>query len=236
MFNYLIVVIGVKDMDRKNLKRILEEYSKLYTPAVSDAIDELGLEPGFLDAGIRPVWAGARMVGFAGTMKMVLSDKPLERNIIGQMAKFIDQVPKYPIACVDMSGQMVAAGLGQSTSRILQGLGFRGGLVDGPVRDITQVTALQFPIFARGIICSSIRGRMVVDLESVNTPIRCSGRTIHPGDLVFGDINGVVIVQQEHIDAVLKKAKETISTDTWWFEQLEKGRNPADIEKEKPLP
>jgi 4-hydroxy-4-methyl-2-oxoglutarate aldolase len=236
MFNYLIVVIGGNDMDRKNLKRILEEYSKLYTPAVSDAIDELGLESGFLDAGIRPIWAGARMVGFAGTMKMVLSDQPLERNIIGQMTKFIDQVPKFPIACVDMSGQMVAAGLGQSTSRILQGLGFRGGLVDGPIRDIAQVTALQFPIFARGIICSSIRGRMVVDLESVNTRIQCGGRVIHPGDLVFGDINGVVIVGKDHIEEVLKKANETISTDTWWFQQLEKGRNPADIEKEKPLP
>ena len=135
-----------------------------------------------------------------------------------------------------MSDQMIAAGLGQSTSRILQGLGFRGGLVDGPIRDIAQVTALQFPIFARGIICASIRGRMVVDLESVNTQIQCGGRTIHPGDLVFGDINGVVIVEKGHIESVLEKAKEIISTDTWWFEQLEKGRNPADIEKEKPLP
>jgi len=223
-------------MDRKNLKRILEEYWKLYTPAVSDAVDELGLAPGFLDAQIRPMWIGARMAGFAGTMKMVLSDEPLDRDIIARMTKFIDRVPKFPIACIDMSGQMVAAGLGQSTSQILQRLGFRGGLVDGPIRDIAQVTALQFPIFARGIICSSIRGRMVVDLESVNTPIQCGGRTINPGDLVFGDINGVVIVQKEHIETVLKKAKEIISIDTWWFEQLEKGRNPADIEKEKPLP
>jgi len=223
-------------MSRKQMKTVLEEYSRLYTCAVSDAIDELGNEPGFLDAGMRSMWVGARMVGFAGTMKMVLSDEPLDRDIIARMSKFIDQVPKFPIACIDMSDQMIAAGLGQSTSRILQGLGFRGGLVDGPIRDIAQVTALQFPIFARGIICASIRGRMVVDLESVNTQIQCGGRTIHPGDLVFGDINGVVIVEKGHIESVLEKAKEIISTDTWWFEQLEKGRNPADIEKEKPLP
>jgi regulator of RNase E activity RraA len=223
-------------MSRKQMKTVLEEYSRLYTCAVSDAIDELGNEPGFLDVGMRPMWVGARMVGFAGTMKMMLSDEPLDRDIIARMSKFIDQVPKFPIACIDMSDQMIAAGLGQSTSRILQGLGFRGGLVDGPIRDIAQVTALQFPIFARGIICSSIRGRIVVDLESVNTPIQCGGRTIHPGDLVFGDINGVVIVEKGPIESVLEKAKEIISTDTWWFEQLEKGRNPADIEKEKPLP
>jgi len=218
------------------MKQVVNEYSNLYTCAVSDAIDELGLEPGFLDAGVRPVWSGARIVGFAGTMKMVLSDEPLDRDILAKMTKFIDQVPKFPIACIDMSGQMIAAGLGQSTSRILQGLGFRGGLVEGPVRDIAQVTALQFPIFARGIICSSIRGRMVVDLEAITKPIKCGGRSINSEDLIFGDINGVVVVRKENIEEVLEKAKEIISTDKWWFDQLEKGRNPADIEKEKPLP
>lgn len=218
------------------MESILNEYSKLYTCTISDAIDELGLEPSFLDAGIRPMWPGARMVGFAGTMKMIVSDDPFDRNIIAHMVKFIKQVPKFPIMCIDMSDQMIAAGLGQSTSRILQGLGFRGGLVDGPVRDMAQVIALKFPMFARGIICSSIRSRMVIDMDSVMTPITCGKRVINPGDLVFGDINGVVIVNSNDIESVLEKAKEMISTDKWWFEQLEKGRDPADIEKEKPLP
>jgi regulator of RNase E activity RraA len=223
-------------MDKKKMESLLNEYSKLYTPAVSDAIDELGLEPGFIDAGIRPIWNGARMVGFAGTIKMVPSDEPLDRNVIARMVKFIKLVPKFPIMCVDMSGEMIAAGLGQSTSKILQSLGFRGGLVDGPVRDIPQVTDLKFPIFARGIICSSIRSRMIIDMDSVMQPIKCGERTINPGDLVFGDINGVVIVDSAKIEVVLEKAKEIISTDKWWFEQLEKGRDPTDIEKEKELP
>jgi 4-hydroxy-4-methyl-2-oxoglutarate aldolase len=223
-------------MNNEKMESILNDYAKLYTCAVSDAIDELGLKPGFLDAGIRPMWTGARMVGFAGTMKMILSDEPLDRNVIAHMVKFIQKVPKFPIMCVDMSGQMSAAGLGQSTSRILQGLGFRGGLVDGPVRDMAQVIALKFPIFARGIICSSIRSRMIIDMDSVMKPIKCGERVINPGDLVFGDINGVVIVNQKDISLVLEKAKEMISTDKWWFNQLEKGRDPADIEKEKPLP
>ena len=223
-------------MDKKKFEFILNEYSRLYTPAVSDAIDELGLEPGFIDAGIRPIWSGARMVGLAGTMKMIPSDEPLDRNVIARMVKFIKLVPKFPIMCVDMSGEMIAAGLGQSTSRILKGLGFRGGLVDGPVRDIPQVTDLKFPIFARGIICSSIRSRMIIDMDSVMQPIKCGERSINPGDLIFGDINGVVIVDSANIKEVLAKAKEIISTDKWWFEQLEKGRDPTDIEKEKELP
>ena len=223
-------------MNDTKLDFILEEYSKLYTCAVSDANDELGFEPGFIDAGIRPMWPGVRILGYAGTMKMIPSEEPLDRNIIAKLVKYIRKTPKFPIMCVDMSKKMIAAGLGQSTSRLLKGLGFRGGLVDGPVRDMSQVIALNFPIFARGIICSSIRGRMIVDLDSVMKPVKCGESTINPGDLVFGDINGVVIVAQENIENVLQKAKEIISTDKWWFEQLEKGRQPADIEKERPLP
>ncbi len=218
------------------MESILNEYSRLYTCAVSDAIDELGFEPGFIDAGIRPMWPGARLLGFAGTMKMTPSDEPLDRNIIARLVKFLRKTPKFPIMCVDMSNLMIAAGLGQSTSRILMKLGFRGGLVDGPIRDLAQVIDLKFPIFARGTISSSIRGRMAIDLESVMKPIQCGERKIKTGDLIFGDINGVVIVKSENIETVLEKAKEMISTDKWWFEQLEKGRKPEDIEKEKPLP
>jgi len=75
-----------------------------------------------------------------------------------------------------------------------------------------------------------------VDLESVMKPFKCGKRIITHGDLIFGDINGIVIVKKNHIEIVLSKAQEIISTDKWWFEQLEKGRQPSDIEKERPLP
>lgn len=224
------------ELKRKELKRIVGAYSRLYTCAVSDAIDELGLPPGFLDAGLRPIWPGARMVGFAGMFQMVPSDAPLDRDVIAKLGTYLGDMPKFPVLCVGMSGKMIAGGLGQSTSRILQGFGFQGGLVDGPVRDVAQVTAIQFPLFARGIICSSIRGRMVVDFDSVNQPLTIGGREIEQGDLIFGDVNGVVVVKQAHVTAVLEKAQEMIATDKWWFEQLEQGREPSDIEKERPLP
>jgi 4-hydroxy-4-methyl-2-oxoglutarate aldolase len=223
-------------MSKKEMKAVVDEYSKLYTCAISDAIDELGLEPGFVDAKIRPIYPGARMVGYAGTLKFIPSDEKLDEDVMAKLGPFIRKLPKFPIVCIDMSNQMIAAGLGQSTGRILQQLGVRGALVDGPVRDIAQVIDLKFPMFARGIICSSVRGRMIIDFEAVMKPINCGGRIINVGDLVFGDINGVVVVKQEHITKVLEKAKEMISTDKWWFEQLEKGRDPADIEKERPLP
>jgi 4-hydroxy-4-methyl-2-oxoglutarate aldolase len=223
-------------VSKKSTAVIINEYSKLYTCAVSDAIDELGLEPGFLAPDVRPIWPGARMVGFASTMNWIVSTEELDRDIIAKLTKFIKQVPKFPIICVDMSGEMIAAGLGQSTSRILQKFGFQGGLVNGPVRDIPQVIDLKFPLFARGILCSSVRGRMILDMDSIMKPIECGGKIINPNDLIFGDVNGVVVVRADKVELVLEKAKEIISTDKWWFEQLEQGRDPSDIEKERPLP
>jgi regulator of RNase E activity RraA len=224
------------EFKRKELKKILDDYKNLYSCAVSDAIDELGLEPGFLPHDFRPVWPGARIVGFAGIIKMIPSEVPLDDDVIAKLGIYLSKMPKYPIFCVDMSGLMVAAGLGQSTSRILKGFGFKGGLVNGPVRDIAQVTAQKFPIFAKGIICSSIRGRMNIDFDTINHPMQIGERTIHPGDLIFGDINGVVVVRKDNLLEVLEKATELASTDKWWFKQLEEGRDPSDIEKERPLP
>ncbi|MBN2157494.1 MAG: RraA family protein [Candidatus Lokiarchaeota archaeon] len=224
------------ELKRKELKKIITDYNSLYSCAVSDAIDELGLEPGFLPHDFRPIWPGARIIGFAGIIKMIPSEEPLDDNVIAKLGTYFGQMPKFPIFCVDMDGKMLAAGLGQGTSRILRGFGFKGGLVNGPVRDIPQVTAQGFPIFARGIICSSIRGRMNIDFDAVNKPFNIGDRTIHPGDLIFGDINGVVVVHQENLLEVLEKAKEIASTDEWWYKQLENGRDPSDIEKERPLP
>jgi len=224
------------ELKRKELKNVITEYRSLYSCAVSDAIDELGFEPGFLPHDFRPVWPGARIIGFAGIVKMISSDVPLDEDVIAKLGIYLGQMPPYPIFCVDMGGIMIAAGLGQSTSRILNSFGFKGGLVNGPVRDIAQVTAQKFPIFSRGIICSSIRGRMNIDFDSINLPFQIGERTIHAGDLIFGDVNGVVVVQRENIFEVLTKAKQMASTDEWWYKQLEEGRDPSDIEKERPLP
>jgi len=144
------------------------------------------------------------------------------------------KVGKHRAVVMSMSGLNVAAGLGQVTSMMAQKIGCAGGVVDGPVRDLAQVNALKFPLFGRGCIPSSVRGRMT--LGGLMGPIKCGGMLVNPGDLVFGDICGVVVVPGDKIKEVLEEANKIISADVFWQEQLKKGRNPADIEKEVPLP
>lgn len=222
-------------MAEKDLE-ILDEYDKLYTPAVSDAIDALGLEPGFMSHEIRPIWQGARITGYAGTIEVVplaQGEEFDEQEIIKYMG-LLDNIEKGTVAVMSMGNTMMAAGWGQVTSTIAMSLGCRGAVIDGPARDIPRVADLQFPVFARGYIPSSTRGRF--KLNKLQEPMTCGGRLVKPDDLIFADINGVVVVPGDKIREVFEAAKEMVSADNWWLEQLKKGRKPVDIEKEKPLP
>ncbi len=215
---------------------LLGEYAKLYTPAISDAVDKLGLPSCFMDMGIKSMWHGARFVGYAGTVEFVPvpEGEQLDESQLVQGMEMIDAIQKGTAVVMTMHNVFTAAAWGQVTSMIAGSAGCVGTVVDGPVRDLARVSDIQYPLFARGTVPSSIRGRFKPG--KVNEPVMCGGILVEPEDLIMADISGVVVVKQNDIVNVLAAAKEIISADTWWEEQLAKGRKPADIEKEVPLP
>jgi regulator of RNase E activity RraA len=75
-----------------------------------------------------------------------------------------------------------------------------------------------------------------MSLGSLMEPISCGGVVVHPGDLVMGDINGVVVVPAAEIEDVLAEAKKIIQADAFWQKAIEQGRDPAEIERQVPLP
>jgi 4-hydroxy-4-methyl-2-oxoglutarate aldolase len=75
-----------------------------------------------------------------------------------------------------------------------------------------------------------------MDMESVGKPIVCGGITVNPGDLVFGDGDGVVVVPIDSVEEILSAAEEVVSTDDWWGKKLDDGEDPHDLHKERPIP
>jgi regulator of RNase E activity RraA len=218
-------------------KPLLEELMKLYVPAICDASDTLGIKPMLMDQDIQEVWPGAKAAGVAATLKF----EPLERGeafreeMVMDILKLADKIVPGHFIVIDSSNVMPAGLLGQVTSSMLIQKGVVGAVVDGAVRDIAQVVELKFPMWARARVATSIRGRMKI--TELQTVVKCGGHSVRPNDIIFGDQNGVVVVQPEHADEVVKKAKELAKADSWWFEQVKKGRkNFAELEKEVPLP
>jgi regulator of RNase E activity RraA len=138
------------------------------------------------------------------------------------------------IIVIDMSGATDCSAWGQVLTRIGKPLGVRGAIVDGTSRDIDDIDKMEFVVFARGRHPGTMRGRM--DMESVQEPIVCGGVTIHPGDLIFGDGDGIVVIPKRHIEEVLAHAEGVVDTDQWWAGKLDDGEDPHDLHKERPIP
>ena len=133
-----------------------------------------------------------------------------------------------------MAGATDCSAWGQILTKIGLAKGVRGAVVDGTSRDIYEIDKMNFTVFARGRHPGTMRGRL--DMESVQKPIVCGGVTVNPGDLIFGDGDGVVVIPTNRIEDVLKHAEEVGATDDWWSEKLEDGEDPHELHKEKPIP
>ncbi|MFW9957795.1 MAG: RraA family protein [Candidatus Odinarchaeota archaeon] len=215
---------------------IIKRTLRLYVAAVSDAADEIGLNQVCMDRGIIPLTNNQRMAGFARTGKLVRSpvNRPYDEAQLDTFMSLATKAQEGDVITIDMSGSTDCSAWGQVLTRIGKPLGVQGALIDGTSRDIDDINRMDFPVFARGRHPGTMRGRM--DMESVQEPIVCGGISVKPGDLIFGDSDGVVVIPADHIDEILVHAEHVVSTDNWWAEKLDEGRDPHELHQERPIP
>lgn len=216
--------------------KIIERTLKLYVAALSDAADEVGIGGVCMDRGIVPLSKNKRMAGFARTGKLVRSpsQRPYDEGQLDTLMSLATEAQVDDLVVIDSGGADDCSVWGQILTKIGISKGLRGAIVDGTSRDIADIDETEFAVFARGLHPGTMRGRL--DMESVGEPIVCGGVTVHPGDLVFGDADGVVVIPQDKIQDVLLHAEEVVNTDDWWAKKLDDGEDPHDLHKEKPIP
>lgn len=205
---------------------VLADFKRLSTSLICDAIDALKLRGGCMEMCVRPMWPGARFAGVAATSEFVPSTKSGKRDMQDLLA-LLGQLPAERAMVIGMSGLCLSAGLGYLTSRVARQLGCAGAVVDGPVRDVEAIKALGFPVFARGCVASSSRGRM--SLSTTQQPVTCGATLVFPGDVIVGDESGVAVVPREHIPEVLAEAKNQAGARLLWQEQLDNGLHPMEF-------
>jgi len=219
-----------------NRNAIIERTMKLYVAALSDAADEIGLGQVCMDRGIIPLTQNKRMAGFARTGKLTRSpaNRPYDEKQLDVFMSLGTEAVDGDLLVIDMAGATECSAWGQILTKIGIVKGVRGAVVDGTSRDIHDIDKVNFTVFARGRHPGTMRGRL--DMESVQSPITCGGVTVNPGDLIFGDGDGIVVIPADRIEEVLSHAEEVVATDDWWSKKLDEGEDPHDLHKEKPIP
>jgi regulator of RNase E activity RraA len=116
---------------------------------------------------------------------------------------------------------------GELLSTAARARGARGAVVDGLVRDVKKIDKLGFPVFAAGIKPVDSRGRgLVLDY---NVPVECGGVMVNPGDLVFADYDGVVVIPAAVVPEVVSMATDKVSRENNSRKELMDGAFLKDV-------
>src|SRR3990170_156192 len=173
-----------------------QAFLALSTTNVSDALDRLGIAGAPL--GIRPLWPGCKKIaGRAMTMRLIPDGKD---SPVNGTLRAIGAAKAGEILVIDHGGRMDVNSGGGIAMFTANRRGLAGVMIDGVSRDVDECREMGFPVYAKGVIQSSIRGRCAFGGHGVEASL--GGVRVRAGDLVMGDENGVVVVPQEAIPDV----------------------------------
>ncbi len=190
---------------------VLQRLRAHSTPTICNAVETFEVRPrdqGFMDAGVRCVLPHLPpMVGFAVTARIVAAGRPQTTDGPGRYAfwEHVCSVPAPRVVVIeDMDPTPVGSYWGEVQANIHRALECAGAVTNGGVRDVEEVAALGFPLFASCLLVSHAYVRLV----EIGGPVRVGGLEVRPGDLLHGDRHGVTHIPTEvapHLDAAVDR-------------------------------
>jgi regulator of RNase E activity RraA len=200
--------------------------TELYSGVISDVLDALGYRQQTMSPDIRPVHPDMSVVGYARTVLSV-DVYHVRADCYDKEIEFIDalRADEVVIACTNRSTR---TGLwGELLSTAARARGARGTITDGFVRDVRRIVQLGYPVFAVGMRPVDSRGRSIV--FEYDVPVECGGVPVQGGDLIFGDIDGVVVVPQAITEQVITEALHKVRQENASRAELERGGYLRDV-------
>lgn len=183
-------------------------------------------QKGMVDPAIRPAWPGARLCGVAFTLECPPADNLMLHHAVAAAPPGVVLVGKL--------GSYLGTGAwGEILTVAAQSRGIAGLAVDGAVRDIEAIRPLGFPIFSHGLAIGACTKER---FGTLNQPIMFGGVLVRSGDIIFGDADGLVVIEQERLDAVVAAAEARQRKEQYLIEQLKAGRTTIELLNLPPLP
>jgi regulator of RNase E activity RraA len=201
----------------------------LNAAVLSDTLDSLGLMQQAMKPFMRPLDDALQLIGRARTgLYMPVyehrdGDNPYEVEIA-----LVDDLRPHDVvvlACDGPTDRIAPWGELLSTASLARGAA--GCVTDGLVRDVRQIRELRFPVFCGGIGPLDTKGR--ARMVERDVPVQCAGVRVNPGDLVFGDVDGVVVVPRDAEARVLELALRKVAGENASRDALRSGEKLADV-------
>ncbi len=187
--------------------------AQLYTAVLSDVLDEFGLMSQALKPFVRPLDEASVLCGFARTglyrkvyhVEAGLNPYAVEMDLIDSLAPGEVAV----LACDGPTDRIAPWGELLTTASMMRKAA--GCLTDGLVRDVRRIRELGFPVFAGGIGPLDTRG--CTEMVARDIPVQIAGARVETGDLVFGDVDGCVVVPKAIAPQVVERALGKVSAE-----------------------
>jgi len=203
----------------RNIKRpdaeVVRALGELGVATVHEAQGRMGLMKPYM----RPIYPSARAAGTAVT----ISSQPGDNLMIHAA---MEVCKRGDILVVTTTSESTDGMFGELLGVSCEAHGVVGLVTDAGVRDTAELTAMDFPVWARAV---SAQGTVKSTAGSVNVPVVCAGMTVNPGDVIVADADGVVVVPREQAAAVAQAGRDRIDKEAKTRERLRNGELGVDF-------
>lgn len=208
-------------------KEMLSRFEQLYTGAVNDVLREFCLLNQALPGHIVPLREYRTIAGFAFTVKS--SPNAMISGEMDFRVKMLDEMKEDAFVVWDTTNDTQATLWGGVMTATAKGKKVKAACIDGGIRDTHQILEADFPVFYKYRISNGSLGRCLITHYQVTLSI--GGVTIKPGDIILGDIDGVLVVPREIAYDVLLRAEEIKENEKVIFGWVKEGQSIQDITK-----
>jgi 4-hydroxy-4-methyl-2-oxoglutarate aldolase len=193
---------------------------QLYSAVLCDALDQVGYRQQAMRADIRPISPDAVVVGRALTMQSVDVYEP-EENEYEQEIAAVDSLTPGDVLVASTQQSIRTCVWGELLTTASVARGANGAIIDGYTRDVRFIQKMEFPLFSTGFYPVDSAGRGVV--TNYNTTISCGGVVVAPGDIIFGDYDGVIVIPKDALRAVVERAVAKVEDENITRAELRDG-------------
>lgn len=210
----------INERIERSPKALVDAFRKHDTAKIADAMARGAV----MHHEIKPIQRGMKVCGPAVTVWTRPGD-------VLFVLKASDVMQRGDVLVVDAGGYKDLAGTGERFTSYLKAIGAEGQVIDGGARDSQGISDLGFPTFARAR-CIAVFGAN--GPGAINVPVQCGGVVVHPGDLIVGDDDGVVVVPRQDAETILRLAEEHLKGELTRLEQVRAGKSIVEAQNLNP--